>query len=264
MSNSRFLKYTPSEKSKWLRSKHPNAFLLLSLIAENARVFDGLPDGLIPGDAILGDYKAAGLTRQKYKTALAKLEELGIIEIVCVQHVWKKPRKLTTKITINSTLVNLKDSSVWDININIDNQHINHRATTEQPPSNHKQERKERRKKEEESTSSTYVTLEDKENFELELFKKNEEAMKNEIVVAFVHYCGFLKKTIEPFEFAKWLKFWDKDRVERNLVYSINKKTNDLTAYVQRSIMEDYASTEKEKKNETSRNFVSGKVHSLG
>lgn len=114
------------------------------------------------------------------------------------------------------------------------------------------------------NTSSTYVTLEDKENFELELFKKNEEAMKNEIVVAFVHYCGFLKKTIEPFEFAKWLKFWDKDRVERNLVYSINKKTNDLTAYVQRSIMEDYASTEKEKKNETSRNFVSGKVHSLG
>lgn len=149
----RFIKFIPSEKANFLQEHYPNAFLLLALIARHARRKSGNPDGLLIGDAILGDPEKAGLTRQEHRTAIEKLVEFGYIEIVYNGKKFLKREKSTIKITIKSMLVNLKDSSIWDINPEISNQQINQRATNEQPTSNHKQERT--RKKEEEQQPQT-------------------------------------------------------------------------------------------------------------
>ena len=146
----RFIKFIPGEKATYLRQNHPSAFLLLNLIAERARRTPNHIDGLLVGDAMLGDHKLAGLTRQQYRTALEKLTDLNMIEIVHNGKKFLKREKSTIKLTIVGMLVNLKDSSIWDINSEEINQHINQRATNEQPTSNHKEERKRKKKKEKE------------------------------------------------------------------------------------------------------------------
>lgn len=133
MSDLRFIKYIPSEKARWLRKNYPNAYLLLSLIVERARRISGHIDGLQVGDAIIGDYEEAGLTRQQYRTAIEKLVEFNIIEIVYNGKKFLKREKSTIKITISGTLVRLIDSGIWDINSIDINQPSNQRATNEQP-----------------------------------------------------------------------------------------------------------------------------------
>jgi hypothetical protein len=150
MSDKRFIKLIDSEEVLYLIEHHPNAFLLLTLIALRARRVSGKPDGLIIGDSILGDHKSAGLSRQQYRTALQKLVELGHIEIVYNGKRFLKREKSTIKITINSTLVNLCKSTIYDINPETTNHHDNQRATNEQPTSNHKEERIRMNKKEKE------------------------------------------------------------------------------------------------------------------
>lgn len=150
---SRFIQFIPSDKSAYLRQNHPSAFLLLSLIAERARRTPDGYDGLQIGDAILGDYQSAGLSRQQYRTALDKLVELRIVKIVYNGKKFLEREKSTIKITIKGMLVNLVDSSIWNINPEYGNQHINQRATNSQPTANHKQERIIKNNKEEEYTT---------------------------------------------------------------------------------------------------------------
>lgn len=150
----RFIKYIPSEKATWLRENYPNAFLLLMLIAERARRENGHPDGLIIGDAILGDPKKAGLSRQKYRTAIEKLEEFGFIKIISNGKQFFLREKSTIRITINSYLVNLCNSEIWDINSNDTNQQNNQRATNEQP-----QTRKNKKEKEIKETNKEKIVM---------------------------------------------------------------------------------------------------------
>ncbi len=163
-----YVKMIRSDISDFLLSKYPNAFLLLCLIAKRARREDGLPDGLRVGDAMIGDFKAAGLTRQKYRRALEKLVELGIVQIVSnskkyfeyrdnnettLRQIEKTTIKSTIKTTIKGTLVNLKDSRIFDINPKPNNHQLNHQlnqqATIKQPSSNHEEEGIRKNKKEE-------------------------------------------------------------------------------------------------------------------
>jgi len=137
------------DRTRWLISTYPNAFLLLSLIAINARRVDGYPDGLEIGDAII-DCKSCGLSRQQYRTAIEKLVEFKMIKIIHNGKKFFEPRKSTIRITIKSMLVKLIDSDIYDINSESSNQHVNQRATNEQPTSNHKQERIRKNKKEKE------------------------------------------------------------------------------------------------------------------
>lgn len=145
-----FVKFIRSPESKLLRENYPNAFLLLSLIAERARRYAGHPDGLQIGDAILGDFKAAGLTRSKYRTAIKKLEKLKHIEIIWNGKKFRKTRNLTINLTIKSTLVNLLSSTVWDINSEQVSQHVSQHVANRSPTDRHKQERIRKNKKEEE------------------------------------------------------------------------------------------------------------------
>lgn len=148
---SRFIKFIPSEESSYLRENHPNAFLLLSLIAERARRVAGKPDGLEIGEAHIGDYKKAGIeSRQKYRTALEILEIRGHVKKV---ETCRNRKKSTTGTTTEGTKVKILKSDVWDINCVDDNHINNHRATTGQPPSNHEEERTRKNKKEKETTT---------------------------------------------------------------------------------------------------------------
>lgn len=159
MSNSRFIKFIPSEESDFLRRNYPNAFLLLSLIAERARRISNQSDGLQIGDAMIGDHSSSGLSRQQHRTAIEKLVEFGHIEIVYNGKKFLKREKSTIKITIIGTLVNLKHSRIWDINIYDTNHSINQRATNEQPTSNHEQERIRKNKIEEEEQKEHIVAF---------------------------------------------------------------------------------------------------------
>lgn len=146
MSDKRFIKYIPSERSEWLIKNSIPAFILLTKIAERARRFNGHIDGLEIGWAIIGDYKNMGLSRQQYRTALEFLETCKIIEIIFRGRKDKKSTiKPTIKLTIKGTIVKLLDSSIYDINIEEDNHQANHQAnhqlTISQPQTRKKKER---------------------------------------------------------------------------------------------------------------------------
>jgi hypothetical protein len=150
-----FIKLIRSQKADWLQENHPNAFLLLCLIAKRARRYSDHMDGLEIGDAHIGDYAKAGIeTEMKYRTAKKILIDLKIIKI---KQTCRKRKNATTKTTTEmatyGTLVTLIDSSIYDINhegsSDLNNDRNNDRATTEQRPSNDEQERIRKNKKEE-------------------------------------------------------------------------------------------------------------------
>jgi hypothetical protein len=181
MSN-RFIKFIPSQESDFLQENHPNAFLLLCLIAKRARRISGHPDGLEIGEAQIGDYKKAGIeTRDKYRTALEILVKRSHIRIceTCRTRKKSSPHQNVEKIfeiknsptettngyptgsTTIGTKVKLLRSDVWDINseqITEKNPHQNsqldpHRTPTGSPPDPHEQERTRKNKKEKETTT---------------------------------------------------------------------------------------------------------------
>lgn len=133
----RFLKFIPSEEAMWLLDNKPNAFRLLTHIANTARRQNGHPDGLTIGQCHLQHWKKYNLTQQEYRTAKDILVQRKHIEIVETNRTRKKS---TTGTTTASTLVKLISSMVYDINSEDGNDRINDRATTDQRLTNDKQE----------------------------------------------------------------------------------------------------------------------------
>ena len=125
----RFIKFIPSEEAMYLVIHKPNAFKLLTIIANRARRESGNPDGLLPGQCHIGDWKAIGLTEQEYRTAKIILIKRAHIKIV---ETCRTRKKSTTGTTTNGTLVSLISLSVYDINSKSIDDRINDRATTEQ------------------------------------------------------------------------------------------------------------------------------------
>lgn len=178
----RFLKLIPSPETMWLLKNKPNAFLLLTQIAERARRENGHPDGLKIGECYLGDHKNCGLTEQEYRTAKSILVGRSHIEIIETCRTRKKQstdekvvdlnltQKSTTGITTVGTKVKLVSSSVYDVNINVVNDRVNDRPTTDQRPTNDEQERIKKDKKEKEERKNIK-----KENF---FSKGKKEAIK--------------------------------------------------------------------------------------
>lgn len=151
--NRRFLKYILSEKARWLRRNHPNAFLLLSLIAERAMRKSDNPGGLEIGEAKVGDFLEAGLSsRKSYRHALDTLFSLGIIQKIFTSKA-KCEKRATGRATVG-TYVKLLDSEIWDINPETEGHCLGHRGATEGPLtkvrplyiSKERKERKERQK----------------------------------------------------------------------------------------------------------------------
>jgi hypothetical protein len=94
------------------------AWSLLGLIAGRARFQHGANlHNLQIGEALVGDFKAAKLTRQEYRGALSRLE-----------HKWFQ---ITTRPTNQGTIAKLTESSVFDLSQPQRNQNTTHK----QPPS---------------------------------------------------------------------------------------------------------------------------------
>ena len=98
----------------------PKAFLLLTLIAWRARRSDERCKftGLDQGQAMIGDYKSCGLSRQEYRTALRWLEANQFV---------------TIKATSKGTIATVTSADVYDINA----EGANHQTTIKQPSTNH-------------------------------------------------------------------------------------------------------------------------------
>ncbi len=143
----KFIQFVRSEintECLFLLSNFPNAFLLLSLIAQRARFYPDHPDGLQPGECFI-DWESCGLTRQKYRTAIKILIMRKHINIISTS---RNRKKSTTEPTTVSTRVCLISSNVYDLNISSDNHSINQRPTTDQPQTkNDKNEKKKDKKK---------------------------------------------------------------------------------------------------------------------
>lgn len=65
------------EDLRTLQEHCPNGLLLLIQISRRVRLTSYPIQGLEVGEALIGDYKQAGLTEQQYRTAKKKLEKFG-------------------------------------------------------------------------------------------------------------------------------------------------------------------------------------------
>lgn len=154
----RFIKFIPSEEAFWLMHNKPNAFRLLTHIANTARRKPGHPDGLLVGQCHLESWEKYKLSEQEYRTAKQILVMRKHISIFLTN---RTRQKSTTGSTTNSTLVQLCSNTIWDINPEVINDPINDRATTEQRPSNDKQEgiRKKKKVKKEEISPTPFFSI---------------------------------------------------------------------------------------------------------
>lgn len=77
----RFIKYKPTDEAEYLALNYPNAFILLTLIANRVRREAGKPDGLRVGECFF-DYKDTAFSRKQFRTALDWLIKLKHVEKV--------------------------------------------------------------------------------------------------------------------------------------------------------------------------------------
>src|SRR5579872_6780055 len=98
--NERFLKFIPSEEAFWLMDYRPNAFRLLTHIANTARRYNGHIDGLKIGQCHLQHWEKYNLSEQEYRTAKQVLCKLKFLKIIQTN---RTRQKSTTELTTNST-----------------------------------------------------------------------------------------------------------------------------------------------------------------
>ncbi len=122
--------------------KDASAWALLSLIAYRAKRTNEFDvHNLNPGEALLGDHRACGLTSRKYRTAKKNLEKWGFS---------------TFQATNKGTVAKLTNSHIYDINIDIcDNQHDN--QTTIKRQSNDNQTTTNKNEKNEKTFKKLFV-----------------------------------------------------------------------------------------------------------
>jgi hypothetical protein len=105
-----------------LLQRHPTAFLLAYVIAFRARWKAGKSLlGLEPGEALLGDFEAIGMTEQMYRTAKAVL---------------KKYEFATFRTTPKGTIAKLIDTRLFSISDAASNTQTNTQPTPKQHPPN--------------------------------------------------------------------------------------------------------------------------------
>lgn len=205
----RFLKFIPGERAEWLLQEYPNAYLLLSLIAMRARRENGHPDGLIIGDAILGDPKSAGLKPKEYRNAIEKLAEFRFIQKVHNGKKFVEGQKRAIRRAIKSWLVNLIDSTIWDINPIIEGEQKGKLGANKGQTEGDKQEGIRKNKKEEE-----------KKNIKKKVFSFAE------IVCVFGEYVELTKAELEELiaQFGHELVMWKIRSMEHHVGENRNGK----------------------------------------
>jgi hypothetical protein len=116
-----FLKLMKNEEVKELLSK-PFELHLLTVIAYRAKRTNKLNiHNLSKGEALIGDYRAIGLTQQTYRTAKKNLSK------------WKF---VTFKPTNKGTIAKIVDKRIFDINEEPGNEQTNRQLTNQQRTTN--------------------------------------------------------------------------------------------------------------------------------
>lgn len=132
-----FIKLMRSPATRELLRDGP-AFQLLTQIALRAkRTNDFNVHGLQIGQALIGDYASCGLTRRKYRTAMAHLERYGLARF---------------QATHRGTIATLLDITIYDINEEQASPHSDQRPANKRPTEGHqaatnKNEKNEKKKK---------------------------------------------------------------------------------------------------------------------
>lgn len=132
-----FIKLMRSDATRELLRDGP-AFQLLTQIALRAkRTNDFNVHGLQIGQALIGDYASCGLTRRKYRTAMAHLERYGLARF---------------QATHKGTIATLLDVTIYDINEEQASQRSDQRPANKRPTEGHqaatiKNEKKEEKEK---------------------------------------------------------------------------------------------------------------------
>ena len=132
-----FIKLMRSDATRELLRDGP-AFQLLTQIALRAkRTNDFNIHGLQIGQALIGDYASCGLTRRKYRTAMAHLERYGLARF---------------QATHKGTIATLLDITIYDINEEQASQRSDQRPANKRPTEGHqaatnKNEKKEKKEK---------------------------------------------------------------------------------------------------------------------
>jgi hypothetical protein len=163
----RFLKFIPSDEAFWLMQHKPNAFYLLSQIANTARRSNGGPDGLMVGQCHLKASYKYGLTEGEYRAAKKMLISRNHIKIIETN---RTRQKSTTGTTTESTIVELISSTVYDINSETNDNRNDDRTTTERQLNDNKQEgirKKKNDKKEEQPHTPSLSKIKFREFVEL-------------------------------------------------------------------------------------------------
>lgn len=242
-----FIKLCRSEKVDWLIQNFPKAFLLLTVIARQARRTNDSIDGLQPGDAIIGRFetsKKAGISQKDFRIALEKLENLKIIEIVynekwnhkktCEKKiefskVQKRANKRSLKRAIKSIIVNLCDRDVYDINIDDQGQQKKESRANKGPTEGHKRrnekERKEdirlkRTNKKKNFVDSSFSSLSNNN------FKKRNYAQEDVEVISL--YCIDKKIDVKEKVIGNWLSKYEPELIFSNLAILIDQKSRGL------------------------------------
>ncbi|MDI6450137.1 hypothetical protein [Anaerobaca lacustris] len=117
-----FIKLMRSDATRELLRDGP-AFQLLTQIALRAkRTNDFNVHGLQIGQALIGDYASCGLTRRKYRTAMAHLERYGLARF---------------QATHRGTIATLLDITIYDINEEQASPHSDQRPANKRPTEGH-------------------------------------------------------------------------------------------------------------------------------
>jgi hypothetical protein len=136
-----YIQLSRSDKTLWLLAKHPNAYLLLTLIALRANRYSSSPDGYFIGECHIGDYAACGLKSEKtYIVAKKRLEKEGFVKII---ETCRNRKKGATGRTTLGTKAKLINSDIYDINMEIEDDRKVNRGATEGRPRGDEQEDKE-------------------------------------------------------------------------------------------------------------------------
>lgn len=244
-----FIKAIRSEKLDWLQEKYPYAVLLLFYIARHARRYNGHIDGLIIGDSIIGDHKKMGMSRQNYRTALEKLIELKIVKIIWNGKSFLEREKSTIKVTIKSMLVNLIDSTIFDINPNEGNQHANQQLTNSQPTANHKQETK----KEQELSCLKETSKEKPKSVVVPLFLSD---MQKKEVDAFEGYLSLFRISIDRATLLRWINKYGSEKLSKTISL-IKDKINSIQnhgGWIETALQKNYV--EKEENIQKNKEFA--------
>ncbi len=202
----RFLKFIPSEEAFWLMHNKPNAFRLLTHIANTARRKNGHPDGLLIGQCHLEHWSKYKLSESKYRTAK---KILILRKHILITETNRTRQKSTTGMTTESTLVQLLSSTVYDINPESDDDRNDDRMTTGSRLDDDKQEgiRKIKKEKEKENVAQSAPPLRTKKesiffNFESFQFEGISDQDRKDWSAMYPH----VNLDLELTKASQWLK----------------------------------------------------------